>query len=410
MTGKIGLLIFKDRSGLDISELVQQIRWGGRTGSCARNLEATLVDDDGYGHARSGIDVEEGYQCIFTYEGMELFRGIIMKTVQDAGKNMSFTAYDNGIYLANNKDTFIYERKTATDVLRDVCGRFGLPTGEVAECGYKIPDLTKGNTTAFDAVADALSLDYKNTGVRHFVLSRKGEISLLTRRENIIPWVIGAGENLTSYSFSRSIEHVKTRIKMRSNEETVMAEAANAQQEEKIGVFQDIENTDETLSLPQLNELCSSLLKEKSAVPKTLHVEAIGRADVISGMGVFVCIPHIGISGTFYVDEDSHTFAAGKHLMSLSLSVVNDLDAGVSGESGGDGFSVGDLVWFSGGSHYVSSNALTPTGSPCKPGPARITLQAKGARHPWHLVHTDSQSRVYGWVDDGSFDRENNAT
>lgn len=25
------------------------------------------------------------------------------------------------------------------------------------------------------------------------------------------------------------------------------------------------------------------------------------------------------------------------------------------------------------------------------------------AKHPWHLIHTDSSTRVYGWVDDGTF-------
>lgn len=56
---------------------------------------------------------------------------------------MSFTAYDNGIYLSNNKDTFVYEDKTASDIFKDVCNRFGLPIGNVDNCTYRIPELTK---------------------------------------------------------------------------------------------------------------------------------------------------------------------------------------------------------------------------------------------------------------------------
>ena len=33
----------------------------------------------------------------------------------------------------------------------------------------------------------------------------------------------------------------------------------------------------------------------------------------------------------------------------------------------------------------------------------RSTHIAKGKAHPWHLEHTDSKSRVFGWVDDGTF-------
>lgn len=38
-------------------------------------------------------------------------------------------------------------------------------------------------------------------------------------------------------------------------------------------------------------------------------------------------------------------------------------------------------------------------------GMAKITIKdGSGRAHPWHLIHTDSGSNVYGWVDDGTFD------
>lgn len=64
---------------------------------------------------------------------------------------------------------------------------------------------------------------------------------------------------------------------------------------------------------------------------------------------------------------------------------------------------IGDVVQFNGGYHYVNSTASKPTGSRCNAGPAKITHIAKGKAHPWHLEHTDSKSRVFGWVDDGTF-------
>lgn len=57
----------------------------------------------------------------------------------------------------------------------------------------------------------------------------------------------------------------------------------------------------------------------------------------------------------------------------------------------------GDVVQFTGGTHYTSSTGAV--GSYAKPGPAQVTLVAKGAKHPYHLIHTDKTSTVYGWVD-----------
>lgn len=404
MADGISLIIIKGEQGYDVSQLVEKISWKGRKGSSSRTLSVTLIDDDGYKHARSEIDVEQGHQCLFSYNGTELFRGIIMTQTQSNKKKLTFTAYDNGIYLANNKDTFTYENKTASEVFRDCCTRFGLPIGEVAKCSYKIPELTKSKTTAFDAIADALSLDFDATGIRHYVSSEKGKLNLLTRRENIMQWVIEVGQNLSTYSYTRSIEDIKTRVKMVSKEGTTIAEKSNATLEGKIGVFQEIDKPDESLTTAQVNDLIDSMLEEKSTPERTLSVEAVGIPEVISGIGVYIVIPELGLSRTFYVDEDTHTFEDNSHRMSLKLNYANDLSKKEKGESSsGSEHKVGDVVQFNGGYHYVSSTASNPTGSKCAAGPAKITLIAKGAKHPWHLIHTDSSTRVYGWVDDGTF-------
>ena len=60
-------------------------------------------------------------------------------------------------------------------------------------------------------------------------------------------------------------------------------------------------------------------------------------------------------------------------------------------------YKVGDTVQFAGGKHYAASNASS--GTTVKAGPAKITALAKGAKHPYHVIHTDSTSTVYGWVD-----------
>lgn len=411
MADGISLIIVKGTQGYDVTQLVEQIVWRGRKGSSSRTLKVQLVDDDGYKHARSEIDVEAGHQCIFSYNGSELFRGIIMSQTQTQKKILTFTAYDNGIYLANNKDTFTYENKTATDVFKDCCTRFGLPMGEVAQCTYKIPELTKSKTTAFDAIADALSLDFDATGIRHYVSSDKGKLSLLTRRENILQWVIEVGQNLSTYSYTRSIEDIKTRVKLISKEGTTLAEKSNSALESKIGVFQEIDKPDESLTTAQINDLITSMLDEKSTPERTLSVDAIGITDVISGIGVYIIIPELNLERTFYVDEDTHTFEDNKHTMSLKLNYANDLskETKTAEEStASKDYAVGDIVDFNGGNHYVSSTASSPTGGTRKSGKAKITLIAKGAKHPYHLIggaynDVSGDCNVYGWVDAGTF-------
>ncbi len=407
---RMSLIILEGSKEYEASELVETLTWKGRFGSAARSIAATLVDDSGYQHARTGINVEEGHQCYFAWDGTELFRGIIMRQEQTDKKKMKITAYDNAIYLSNNKDSWQYTNKRAHEVFKDVCNRFGLPMGDVASCSYCIPEITESKKTGFDTIADALSEDYDATGIRHYVLSQNGKLSLLTRRQNILQWVIETGQNITGYTYTRSIEDVKTRIKMISKEGTVLAERSNSSLESKIGVMQDIQTPDEDMTTAQINDLIASVLKSSSMPSRSLSVNAIGIPDVISGIGVYIIIPELGLEKTFYVDDDTHTFEGNEHTMDLTLTAAEDLDAEeIDSGSSNTSFSVGDIVTFNGGYHYYGSNYTNPVGGYRNGGQAELTLIAQGAKHPYHLIgglyngKVSGSCNVYGWVDAGTF-------
>lgn len=75
-----------------------------------------------------------------------------------------------------------------------------------------------------------------------------------------------------------------------------------------------------------------------------------------------------------------------------------DIEKAPKTAAGSSAIALGDIVHFAGGPHYVSSTATTYRASP-KAGPAKVTAISASARHPYHVIHTDNTSTVYGWVD-----------
>ena len=67
------------QTGIDATRLVTKVTIRGRKGSSSRRLTAKLLDDDGFGHSRLELDVEQGVHCIFYWDGQELFRGIVQR-------------------------------------------------------------------------------------------------------------------------------------------------------------------------------------------------------------------------------------------------------------------------------------------------------------------------------------------
>lgn len=317
------LILNKNSRSYDISDLIETVTWKGRKGSAARSLSVTLADTD---KASSGIDVTRGDSLAFYENGLELFRGIIMTSQRADNRKETITAYDNGIYLSNNKDTFVFKNKTVHDISLDVCKRFGVKVGSAVSTSYKIPELVKKSSTAWDTLLDAISQDFKATGNKYYISSEKGLLYLRKRTENILQYVLETGGNITSYSLKNSIEKINTRIKVLTKEDTVYAVEKNTALEKKIGIFQDIENKDDDLTDAQLKAQIKEHLKEKSTPEETLSVTALGISDVISGVGVWAKIDHLGIARTYWVDEDTHTWNGDVHTMTLKLNKNNGVD------------------------------------------------------------------------------------
>ena len=107
---------------------------------------------------------------------------------------------------------------------------------------------------------------------------------------------------------------------------------------------------------------------------------------------------------------NDYYFVKGIRHNADSMSMTMDLKKAVAEpvvqnhQSAPKSYNVGDIVNFKGGTHYVSSYP-DAKGYNARAGKAKITIKnGSGKAHPWHLIHVDGGSNVYGWVDDGTFE------
>ena len=326
-------ILIKDETGYDISDVVQKVEWAGRKNSPTRTLKLTILDDPELGESnRTGIDVYEGHHLIFLEDGKELFRGIIMVQVRDQERNLEITAYDNGIYLSNNKGSFSYRKKTATAIFMDVCKRYGISRGEAAQTTYKIPELVDVNTTIYDILTNALSKTYTANGERYFILSKEGQLHLLRRKEHVTKLVLETGQegseygNITQYAYGKSIANTKTRLRLISQEGKTVASWFDENLEKKIGIMQDVQVPDDNLSKKKLKQQAIILLNQLKQPQETINLTALGTTEVYTGTAIYLSIPEINIGRVFYVDSDTHTWDGDYHTMKLTLNFASDIE------------------------------------------------------------------------------------
>ena len=112
---------------------------------------------------------------------------------------------------------------------------------------------------------------------------------------------------------------------MISKEGTTIAEKTNADLEKKIGIFQEIQQPDESLTKAQVTDLVGSVLNTLDKPEETLDLNVLGDADVISGKAILVRIPHLNTNRAYYVDDDDHYFEDNLHTMSVTLTTAAEI-------------------------------------------------------------------------------------
>lgn len=93
---------------------------------------------------------------------------------------------------------------------------------------------------------------------------------------------------------------------------------------------------------------------------------------------------------------DGYTYGFGRPKFDAAGSSSNTGNAQTN--TGASDLKVGDIVTFTGKTHYANANATS--GPACKPGKAKVTAIYKTGKHPIHLIAVSGGgSTVYGWVD-----------
>ncbi|MCG5252629.1 XkdQ/YqbQ family protein [Brevibacillus agri] len=306
--------------------LVESADWSGDVTQAARKLDVSLVNTaDGRAQA---MRIEHGKELRLLYDGRELFRGVVFAHRIDDRGMMTVTAYDENTYLTRNYDTRKFTKMTASAIVRRLCNDFGIATGTIADTGYVIPKLVLRDKSIWDMMTIALTYSRKQTGRRFFIYSREGRLHLSERKEAVVRWVLENGRNITSASYSQSIEDLRTQVKVIGGDpekKPIIATVKSDALIQRFGIMQHLENVDPDMTRSQVEQRAKQLLKDLGTIDDDAQIEALGNPDVTAGTAVYVRESMTGITGGFYVSTDNHTFRGGIHTMSLTLSAADNL-------------------------------------------------------------------------------------
>lgn len=119
----------------------------------------------------------EGDPVCFYYDNKPVFMGYVFKKNRDRENRIEVTCYDQIRYL-KNKYTYVFENKTATQIIQALCADFNLHTGSMDNTSYVIPAIVEENISALDIAMDVIEETLLNTGNMYVLYDDFGKLTL----------------------------------------------------------------------------------------------------------------------------------------------------------------------------------------------------------------------------------------
>lgn len=311
----VNLIIENPDTGKIYAPLVEEgIKWTTDREGSAGSLEFTVVKDD-------IINFQEGNRVELKVDGTPVFAGFVFTKARTKEKVISVKAYDQLRYF-KNKDTYLYENKTASELLKMIAGDFSLFTGDIADTKY-VMSASENNASLFDIMKNALDKTLVNTKEMYVLYDDFGKIALKNIADMKVPLIIN-DSMAEDFDYETSIDsetYNKVKLLYEDNDSGKMEvfSAKNDYTIKKWGVLQYFEKIDNTENANMMAQALLSLYNNKSRSLSINGVFGDLRVRAGSQIPVFLNLGDIEANNYLIVEKCTHTFKQNEHTMDLEL-------------------------------------------------------------------------------------------
>lgn len=268
------------------------------------------------------LNFAEGDAVRLRINGKNIFYGFVFKKQRDNEKTISVTAYDQLRYL-KNKDTYVYEDMTATEIIKTIAAKFRLKTGIVEDTKYKIESLPQDNEELFQTIKNALDMTLDNTRRMYVLYDDFGKITLKSLASMKVDLLIDeeTGEN---FDYTSSIDdNTYNKIKLTyDNEKTGKREVFIAQDGANMNRWGILQYHDKLKKGENGKAKADALLSLYNHKTRNLTIKnACGDVRVRAGSMVVVMLNlgDIIAKNWMIVEKCKHEFKESEHLMTLTM-------------------------------------------------------------------------------------------
>lgn len=296
------------------------IEWSTERRSSPGKLVFKVLKDD-------VLDFSEGSPVRLCVDGDKVFFGFVFKQQRNKDQIITVTAYDQLRYL-KNKDTKVYEGKTAAQFVKMVGEDYSLNLGSLEDTGYVIPSRVEENTSLFEMIENALDLTLTNTGEMFVLYDDFGKLTLKSLQSMYVgvpgAYLMIDEETGQDFDYTSSIdENTYNKVKLTyDNENSGYREVYIAQDSANINKWGILQYFDTLQKGENGQAKADALLSLYDKKTRNLRItNAMGDNRVRAGSMVVINLDlgDVKLKNWMLVEKCKHIYKEGEHWMDLTL-------------------------------------------------------------------------------------------
>ena len=263
------------------------------------------------------ISFHEGDRVVFSLGEKVVFSGFVFSKRRRFGEVIAVTAYDQLRYL-KNRDTYIYERLSATQLVRQVAADWGISCGEIQHTRYSIPGRVENGRPLLDIIQTALDLTAEQTGRLFVLYDDGGELQLRHVQDLALDILIYEG-SIGEFDYTSSIDRGTYTAVRLYQPEGAAVEARRRDLVERWGMLRYFGRLGDGIDG---GDTAQKILEQRGQKTRRLSIlDAAGDVRVRGGtlLPVQLDLGDMVVEEFLMVERVTHRFSEGGHTMDMTL-------------------------------------------------------------------------------------------
>lgn len=292
-----------------------EISWE-RKGVAGKCTFTVIQEEDGE------IQFEEGDTVRVRISQRWMFYGFIFTLSRGKDRAVKITCYDQLRYL-KAKESAVFVNKSVGEIVTMIANDRRLNKGTIRDSKYKIPTITKENSTYFDMIMTAIEKTTEATGEIFILYDRFGKLTLCPLKHMYRNVIIDANV-IGDFEYESTIDKqtynvIRVGYKSKKDGALVYAPFKDQKNINKWGILQMTAKAENSF---QAQTVGHQLLTMYNSKTRTLKIKnAMGANEVVAGAIVMVDLDlgDIKLSNNMVVDAVTHRVEDGLYSMDLEL-------------------------------------------------------------------------------------------